>query len=154
MAIQFEYIKQISARFFQQKSPCFEVDSKDLVGKRVLLVEDNRVHQLMIGTMLRNLGMIFDVANNGKIAIEKLKNGPYDIVLMDIQMPVMNGLEATKLLRQDAKFKKIPIVGMSAGTMQEEQGETVKAGMNGFLSKPIDLIKFTSEMLNACSISR
>ncbi|OGT19187.1 MAG: hypothetical protein A2522_06290 [Gallionellales bacterium RIFOXYD12_FULL_53_10] len=115
-----------------------------------MLVEDNRVHQLMVGIMLTNLGMNLAVAENGKLAIESIKTGEYDMVLMDIQMPVMNGLEATRLLRQHADFKRLPVVGMSAGMMQDEAGEAVRAGMNGFVAKPVNIIKLTSELLNAC----
>lgn len=151
MAIQFEYIKQISAKFFQQENAGTQLDSQRLHGKRILLVEDNRVHQLMVGIMLTNLGLNLEVAENGKMAIESIKTGQYDIVLMDLQMPVMNGLEATRLLRQHADFKRLPIVGMSAGMMQDEAGETLRAGMNGFVAKPVNIIKLTSELLNVCA---
>jgi CheY-like chemotaxis protein len=150
MAIQFEYIKQLSAKFFQPEKAGVQLDSQRLHGKRILLVEDNRVHQLMVGIMLTNLGMNLAVAENGKLAIESIKTGEYDMVLMDIQMPVMNGLEATRLLRQHADFKRLPVVGMSAGMMQGEAGEAVRAGMNGFVAKPVNIIKLTSELLNAC----
>ncbi|ADL55889.1 response regulator [Gallionella capsiferriformans] len=151
MAIQFEYLKQISEKFFQQENAATQPDSQRLCGKRILLVEDNRVHQLMIGIMLTNLGMHLEVVENGAVAIEAIKTGNYDLVLMDIQMPVMNGLEATRRLRQHAEFKRLPIVGMSAGMMQDEPAETARAGMNGFVAKPVNMTKLTSELLNACA---
>lgn len=118
-----------------------------LKGKRVLLVEDTRINQMVATKMLDKLGMLVDIANNGKEALACLQQNTYDIVLMDVQMPVMNGLEATRLIRQESKFSALPIVAMSAGVMLDEQASCDKAGMTGFISKPIDSTQFARKLV-------
>jgi len=122
-----------------------------LQGKRVLLAEDNKINQLVASKMLGRLGLLVDVANDGKEAIECLQNQTYDIVLMDIQMPVMDGLEATRRIRQNAKFATLPIVAMSAGVTLDEQAHCSEAGMSGFIGKPIDSAELTSKILELCA---
>jgi len=109
-----------------------------LRGKRVLLTEDNRVNQLVASKMLGKLGLLVDIANNGKEAVKHLQEKSYDIVLMDIQMPVMDGLEATRQIRLDARFVSLPIIAMSAGVTLDEQTACADAGMTGFIPKPIE----------------
>jgi CheY-like chemotaxis protein len=123
----------------------------DLRGKRVLLAEDNRVNQVLAGHILKKLGMVMEIANNGKEAIEKLQTGHYDIVLMDIQMPVMGGLEATRFIRQDARFTRLPIVAMSAGVTLDEQEKCTRVGMTGFIGKPIDTAQLTNKLIELCA---
>ena len=118
-----------------------------LQGKRVLLVEDNRVNQLVAGHMLKKLNMKFEIANNGEEAIQQMEKATYDIILMDIQMPVMGGIEAAQLLRQDARFADMPIIAMSAGVTMDEQDKCVAAGMSGFIGKPINLQQLTTLMI-------
>jgi PAS domain S-box-containing protein len=123
----------------------------DLRGKRVLLAEDNRVNQVLAGHILKKLGMVMEIANNGKEAIEKLQTGHYDIVLMDIQMPVMGGLEATRFIRQDARFTRLPIVAMSAGVTLDEQEKCTRVGMTSFIGKPIDTTQLTNKLIELCA---
>jgi CheY-like chemotaxis protein len=122
-----------------------------LSGKRVLLVEDNRVNQMLASHMLKRLGMQFDIANNGEESIQKLQEASYDIVLMDIQMPVMGGLEATQRIRQDARFASLAIVAMSAGVTLDEQEKCASVGMSGFIGKPIDSAELTAKLVEFCS---
>lgn len=122
-----------------------------LHGKRVLLAEDNRVNQKLASHMLEKLGMLIDIANNGKEAIERLNATRYDIVLMDIQMPVMDGLEATQLIRQDSRFKVLPIVAMSAGVTLDEQERCSEAGMTDFIGKPIDSAQLMAKLVHLCA---
>jgi CheY-like chemotaxis protein/nitrogen-specific signal transduction histidine kinase len=129
----------------------FQDNVGDLRGKRVLLAEDNRVNQVLAGHILKKLGMVMEIANNGKEAIEKLQNGHYDIVLMDIQMPVMGGLEATRFIRQDARFARLPIVAMSAGVTLDEQEKCTRVGMTGFIGKPIDTAQLTNKLIELCT---
>ncbi len=121
-----------------------------LRGKRVLLVEDNRVNQLLASHILKKLGMWLDVANHGEEALQYLKDESYDIVLMDIQMPVMDGLEATRLIRQDPRFAKLPIVAMSAGVTLDEQEKCSAVGMTDFIGKPIDSALLTEKLIALC----
>lgn len=103
----------------------------------VLLVEDNHINQIVACEMLSNLGLTYDVAEDGHQAVTKIVNSPqYDIVLMDIQMPVMDGYEATKLLRQRG-FDDLVICGLSANAMSSDYDMAYAAGMNDYITKPI-----------------
>ncbi|WP_137166035.1 hybrid sensor histidine kinase/response regulator [Salinimonas lutimaris] len=103
----------------------------------VLLVEDNNINQLVTGEMLSSLGISFDIAEDGQQAVTKTENSPqYDLVLMDVQMPVMDGYEATRMLRSKG-FKNLPIIGLSANAMKEDKAQAMDAGMDNYLTKPI-----------------
>ena len=106
---------------------------------RILVAEDNRTNQIVIGAMLTKLGYTFDVFENGKEAIQSLNTNAYDLVLMDCQMPVLDGLEATREIRKSPQWEKLPIVALTAGATDKEQTECTNAGMNDFLSKPITI---------------
>lgn len=121
-----------------------------LRGKHVLLTEDNRINQLVASKMLEKIGLLVDIANNGEEAIQRLQEKTYDIVLMDIQMPVMDGLEATRLIRQDARFTNLPIVAMSAGVTLDEKSACDKAGMTGFVAKPINSSELINKLIELC----
>lgn len=121
-----------------------------LHGRRVLLAEDNRVNQLLASHMLKKFGMVLDIANNGEEAIRRLQEEHYDIVLMDIQMPVMDGLEATRIIRQDARFAKLPILAMSAGVTLDEQEKCASVGMTDFIGKPIDSQQLMNKLIELC----
>ncbi|NPA95668.1 MAG: PAS domain S-box protein [Thermodesulfobacteria bacterium] len=108
---------------------------------RVLVVEDNPVNQQVVVGLLRKLGLRAEAVNNGKEALEVLEMIPYDLVLMDIQMPVMDGLSASKAIRDPASKvlnREIPIVALTAHAFKEEVAKCIKAGMNDYLTKPID----------------
>ena len=107
-------------------------------GLRVLLAEDNVLNQEVATEILRSAGISVEIANNGKEAVEAVTNTPYDIVLMDIQMPVMGGYEATKHIRSIDQYKDLPIIAMTAHAMQGAREECLEAGMNDYISKPID----------------
>ena len=107
---------------------------------KILLVEDNQMNQELAVSLLNSVGLTAMVAENGKQAIEKLKEKAFDLVLMDIQMPVMDGFTATRIIRRsdDEYFKKLPILAMSARAFQKDKDECIKAGMNSYIVKPID----------------
>ncbi len=116
----------------------------DFGGKRVLLAEDNELNRMIAEAILKDAGLVVEIAENGKIAVEKMKNAPagsYDIVLMDIQMPVMDGYEAAKQIRKldDAQKANIPIVAVTANAFEEDKKTAMEAGMNGHLAKPYDI---------------
>jgi CheY-like chemotaxis protein len=121
-----------------------------LKGKRVLLTEDTRVNQIVATKMLGKLGMVVDIANNGEEALQCLEKSTYDIVLMDVQMPVMNGLEATRLIRLNPQFATLPILAMSAGVTLDEQEACDAAGMTGFVSKPISSAELADKLVDVC----
>jgi CheY-like chemotaxis protein len=104
------------------------------MSKKILVVEDNPINQELLSEILERLKYSVDVANNGKIAVDLVEKNTYDLVLMDIQMPEMDGIEATKNIRK--KFPSLPIVAITASIFQSDQIECTMAGMNGFLSKP------------------
>ena len=104
--------------------------------KKALLVEDNEINQLVALKIFEKIGFDVDIANNGEIALEKARDNKYDIIFMDIHMPIMNGLESTENIR---KFDTItPIIALSAAVMQEDKDKSMHAQMNGHLNKPIE----------------
>ena len=114
----------------------------DFRGKCILLVEDNELNREIAVEILNEYGFLVDTAENGAEAVEKVKKskpGGYDLVLMDVQMPVMNGYEATRRIRalNDPVLSKIIILAMTANAFDEDRKEALEYGMNGFLSKPI-----------------
>lgn len=115
-------------------------------GKRILLVEDNLLNQEIAVELLKEVGFILDTAEDGIIAVEKMQKarpGQYDLILMDIQMPLMDGYEATRQIRklENPEMAGIPIVAMTANAFEEDRQKALDAGMNGHVSKPIDLGK-------------
>ncbi|MDR1398250.1 MAG: response regulator [Desulfarculales bacterium] len=115
-----------------------------------LLVEDNKINQEIALAILRKLGATVEVANNGKEGLEAFLHKDYDLVLMDIRMPIMDGFEATKLIRSSGKYNAItiPIVAMTANAMQEDREASKAAGMNAHIAKPIDLHELKSVLYN------
>jgi PAS domain S-box-containing protein len=107
-------------------------------GAKILLAEDNRINQMVATEMLKMEGFKVDVAGNGRVALEMIQNNHYDLVLMDIQMPEMDGLEATKIIRSDPQFKNLPILAMTAHAMTGDRELSIEAGMNDHITKPID----------------
>lgn len=102
----------------------------------VLLVEDNDINRLYAKSILKNWECYIDVAENGLVAIEKIKNNFYDVVLMDVQMPVMDGYEATKAIRRMDQSARMPIIALTANATQSDVEKCLEAGMNDYLAKP------------------
>lgn len=115
---------------------------------KILLVEDNQMNQELAVSLLNSVGLTAMIANNGKEALEQLKKDAFDLVLMDIQMPIMDGLTATREIRarDDEYFKKVPILAMSARAFQKDTEECLEAGMNAHIVKPIDPTILYEEM--------
>ena len=105
---------------------------------RVLLIEDNRINQRVAQEVLSNFGLQVEIAKEGHEAIEKLQNDRFDLVLMDIQMPGMDGYETTRLIRRDNRFTSLPILAMTAHVMEGARERCLAAGMNGYIPKPIE----------------
>ena len=125
----------------------------DFAGKRVLAVEDNALNMEIIRNILEERGMLVDEAHDGQEAVqcmEKIQDGYYDLVLMDIMMPVMDGLEAARRIRliDRAYCRNVPIVAMSANAFDDDVRRSLASGMNGHLSKPVNIAKL-EEMLAA-----
>lgn len=130
-----------------------EVASKDeLAGRRILLVEDNEINQKLTKIILENSGAIVEIAENGKKALELIRNRFYDGVLMDIQMPEMDGIEATKRILKEERYKNLPIIAMTAHGMDTDRQKSLSVGMKDHLTKPINprelivtLVKWTHQ---------
>jgi CheY-like chemotaxis protein len=111
-----------------------------LRGKNVLVAEDDSINQLIAKHLLTAMEATVDVASDGLEAIEKVKTNEYALVLMDIQMPEMNGMEVTEHIRKELK-KDIPIIAMTASAMPGEDKKCLQSGMNAYLGKPFTLKK-------------
>ena len=107
-------------------------------GMPVLLVEDNKINQIVATKMLQEKGCLVDVAVNGQKAVEMVRLREYALVLMDIQMPEMDGIQATREIRSDAQFDSLPIVALTANAMEDDRQRCLEAGMNDHLAKPIE----------------
>ena len=108
-----------------------------LRGMRILLVEDNDLNQLLMKELLRKVGLEAALAGNGLEAVAMVNSEPFDLVLMDVQMPEMDGLTATRLIREQERFQDLPIIAMTAHAMTDDRHKTLAAGMNEHLSKPV-----------------
>ncbi len=117
-----------------------------LHGAKILLVEDNAVNLKLATRLLEKFGCNIDISHNGKEAIVQLKESTYDIVLMDIQMPVMGGLEATEIIRKELK-NDIPIIALTAMAMEGDKESILAAGINDYLAKPIKSSKLRETLL-------
>ncbi|MGB1949883.1 MAG: ATP-binding protein [Marinobacter sp.] len=102
----------------------------------ILLVEDNQVNQLVASSLLRKLGHSVDLAENGKRALQALENKAYDMVLMDCQMPVMDGYEATRQIRENPAWATLPVIAVTANVMQGDRENCLASGMNDYITKP------------------
>ncbi|MFY9386800.1 MAG: PAS domain S-box protein [Smithellaceae bacterium] len=112
--------------------------TREVTGLKILLVEDNEINQQLAVEMLKSADCEIDIAVNGEEAVEAVKSSPYDAVLMDVQMPVMSGYEATTLIRADGRFSELPIIAMTAYATSGAKEQCLAAGMNDYISKPID----------------
>jgi signal transduction histidine kinase/DNA-binding NarL/FixJ family response regulator/HPt (histidine-containing phosphotransfer) domain-containing protein len=112
----------------------------DLQGLRVLLVEDNAINRQLAQALLAKVGVQPTMAVNGQAALDVLRASPegFDVVLMDVQMPVMDGITATRELRQDSRFDALPIVAITANAMSDDRENCLRAGMQDYLAKPLD----------------
>ena len=111
---------------------------KHIQGAQLLLVEDNEINQQVAKEILEGAGLNVALANNGQEAVNAVKENEYDAVLMDVQMPVMDGYTATREIRKDERFKELPIIAMTAHAMAGDEDKSLQAGMNGHVTKPID----------------
>ena len=109
-----------------------------LRGARVLVAEDNEINQQVARELLESAGMRVDIAGDGREAVDKAMAGDYHAVLMDIQMPVMDGFEAVKRLRAEERFKGLVVIAMTAHAMAGDREKSIEAGMNDHVTKPID----------------
>lgn len=126
-----------------------------LDGMHILLVEDNEINRVVATEILKTVGCLADVAIDGQVALRMVQEYSYDLVLMDVQMPVMDGYAATRLIRVMPDRQSLPIIAMTANAQKEDRDRCIEAGMNDYVTKPIDpdtlfgvLKKYRASMLN------
>ena len=121
------------------RAPAGEAGLLALIGgARVLVVEDNELNQQVARELLSGVGLLVDVAQDGEIAVRQVQSVPYDLVFMDMQMPVMDGVTATIEIRKLAQYKDLPIIAMTANAMRQDHERCLQAGMNDYIAKPIE----------------
>ncbi|MEO5331678.1 MAG: PocR ligand-binding domain-containing protein [Magnetococcus sp. YQC-5] len=111
--------------------------AKQFAGRRILLVEDNDANQQVTKEQLEMAKLLVEIASNGHEAIRKIHQHPFDAVLMDLEMPIMDGYTATRIIRQNPQFEKLPIIAMTAHAMDAVRQKCLDAGMNAYLAKPL-----------------
>ena len=114
---------------------------EEFSGKRILLVEDNDLNQMVAEELISHVGLHVTIAGNGLEALRHLETSAFDLVLMDIQMPEMDGLTASKIIREQEKYATLPIIAMTAHAMTEDRQKSFDAGMNDHITKPIDALE-------------
>jgi len=128
----------------KMKEP-LQIDKKPQDFKHLLLVEDDLINQRLTLMILENQGYSVEVANNGLVAVEKFKSSPFDLILMDVQMPVMNGLEATREIRRIentlGSSPRVMIYALTANAQIQDRKNCVDVGMDGFINKPFNMEK-------------
>jgi signal transduction histidine kinase/CheY-like chemotaxis protein/HPt (histidine-containing phosphotransfer) domain-containing protein len=148
VTIPYQIIEHLNTKQKEKK-----IESFDLSGKNILIVEDDKINQMIITKMLEKHGATSETADNGKIALEKLNINRYHIILLDLQMPVMDGYTTAEQIRKskNSNHSTIPIIAITANILSGEKEKCMEAGMNDYLSKPfmeIDLIKKVNELSN------
>lgn len=117
----------------------FNGDLGKIYPLRILVAEDNELNLQLMGLMFRQLGFAFEVAKNGQEAVDKVREQDFDLVFMDVQMPVMNGMEATEEIRKIPGKESLVIIGLSANAFEDDQNKALEVGMNDYLTKPLRL---------------
>ncbi|BBC23868.1 response regulator [Pseudanabaena sp. ABRG5-3] len=130
-------IEQTTSKAYDDESELFD-RLQSIKGARILLVEDNELNQEVAMELLQDAGFAVELAENGRVALEKVTTAKYDLVLMDMQMPEMDGVEATLAIREDPNYQNLPIVAMTANVMQKDRDRCMDAGMNDHVAKPIE----------------
>jgi CheY-like chemotaxis protein len=119
---------------------------------KILVVEDNVVNQRLMEKIFLRYGVAVTIAGNGEEALSATRSGSYDLILMDMHMPIMDGIEATQRIRKEENGRKTPILAMSASVTREDREACLKAGMDGYLAKPIRTQDLLKEIRQACEI--
>ncbi|NMM42521.1 CHASE domain-containing protein [Pseudoalteromonas arctica] len=132
--------QQVTAKYTQQHV--------DLSKLKILVAEDNSVNQLVIKAMLSSLGITPTLVENGELAVAQVKINDFDLVLMDCQMPIMDGYQATALIRQIKSTEQLPVIALTADVMPEDKANALAIGFNQHLAKPLELDKLTECLIN------
>ena len=139
----FRFTAEFEIAFFDGTQPEAVSDSDDyiipeqLIGSKLLLVEDNEINRLIATELLGSAGFEIDIAVNGLEAVHMVEKNKYDLILMDVQMPEMDGFESTRIIRSDSRNDEIPIIAMTANAMQGDREKSLESGMDDHITKPL-----------------
>lgn len=141
--------RQKSSQAWRKQKPVMVAGLDTLRGRHVLLVEDNEINQMVAGELLQGMGLSLDIAGNGMDAVELVFKNSYAAVLMDIQMPGMDGYEATAAIRHDPRFgpDALPIIAMTAHALPGDREKALQAGFNDYVTKPVDVVQLGNTLL-------
>jgi len=145
MGNHFNEIKEPSSASKPKQEHCYNL----LKGLWALLVEDNELNMEVAKGLLENFGIHVVTAMNGEQALNRLMSAKFDLILMDMHMPVMDGLEATRLIRENSSYRDLPIIAMTAAAMEQDRILCLEAGMNDYITKPIVLDQLVNVLLKA-----
>ena len=146
--LMFDSVREIA------NSHTLEQTLHTLRGSRILLAEDNPINQEVTSQLLEPFGLIVDVADNGQVALEKVQQLAYDLVLMDVHMPVLDGLQATAAIRRLPNRKNLPIIAMTANAYRDDRQKCLNAGMNDHLAKPVSPDQLYNLLVHWLSVER
>ncbi len=160
LSMLFETVLSVLGQGMEQAEPevrelglRLEEPQRDWRGIRVLLVEDNELNQQVAYELLTGEGMTVRIAADGQQAVAAVKEAPFDVVLMDVQMPVMDGYAATRAIRAEARFATLPIIAMTANAMAGDREKCLQAGMNDHISKPVQPPHLFATLARHCRVN-
>ena len=130
----------------EDSKPSLEIEATLLKGIKILVVEDDVFNQKIVNLLLTRYGASLTFADNGLEALAKLEQDSFDVVLMDLHMPAMNGFEATLEIRKQARYAQLPVIALSAGVTEEEKQSCLTVGMNDFVAKPINKVELLATL--------
>lgn len=144
---KFQYLDRLPQAAIQKPSPKEPIKQVVLKTEKILLAEDNAINQKVVVTQFQRMGYECDIAENGEVVLAKLKQKSYDIIFMDCQMPVLDGYDTTRIIRQNEQMQDLIIIGLTAFAMKDDREKCLDAGMNDYLAKPYT-IPILQEMIN------
>ena len=147
-------IEKIISSFPEQHSKNSVANQKRLATIKVLVAEDNKINQVIAKKILSGLGALVSIVDNGKLVIEELQSSEFDIILMDIQMPEMDGAQATKIIRKNPDFHQLPIIAMTANVLKSDIEYYKSLGMDNHISKPINTDELIDKILDCVRTKR
>jgi CheY-like chemotaxis protein len=136
-----------------QTLPAVTFSNIDMASLKILVAEDNSVNQLVIKAMLGSLGIVPYIVENGEQAVDIVKKQHFDLILMDCQMPIMDGYRATTLIREFKTAQALPIIALTADVMPEDKAHAKAVGFNQHLAKPLELVKLTECLIQYAEVN-
>ena len=127
-----------------QEQPLLREPARAEPELRILVAEDNPVNQKYLSRLLQRMGCRYDVVGNGNDAVRRLETGEFDLVLMDVMMPEMDGYEATRAIRNIPRYATLPIVALTAKAMKDDRARCIESGSSDYITKPVDAERLLS----------